>query len=347
MTIFLAIVAFCVIIIVHELGHFLVAKAFKMNVYEFSIGMGPAIFKKRGKKTDFTLRLLPIGGSVQLGEDEESEDPNAFVNKPVWQRMLVIVAGAVMNIVLGLIVCAVSILSSGRVVTSEIGGFYDNSLSDSFLQKGDKIVSINGLPIWSDKDISYALQNTVARASEDDTHVSYDFVVDRNGQVVALDDVQFKIRHLEDGEKSIYLDFFVYANDLTFGNVAEYTFRTSASYGRLVLMSLLDLIRGNYGLNDLSGPIGVVSAVSEIPLVDIHKLLSMITLITINIGIFNLLPIPALDGARFLFLLIEAIRRKPVPPKYEGVVHLIGFGALMILMLVVTFNDIVRVFTGG
>lgn len=347
MTIFLAILSFCIIIIVHELGHFLVAKAFKMNVYEFSIGMGPVIFRKRGKKTDFSLRFLPIGGSVQLGEDEESEDPNAFINKPVWQRMLVIVAGAVMNLILGLIVCAASILSSGRVVTNEIGGFYDNSASSSYLQEGDRIVSINGLSVWSDRDISYALQNTVAKASDDDTHVSYDFVVDRNGQSVVLDDVEFAIRRLEDGSKSIYLDFYVYANSLSFSNTVEYTFRTSVSYGRLVVMSLIDLIRGNYGLNDLSGPIGVVSAVSDIPLVDIDQLLSMIALITINIGIFNLLPIPALDGARFLFLLIEAIRRKPVPLKYEAIVHFVGFAALMILMLVVTFNDIFRVFGGG
>ena len=347
MTIFLAIVAFCVIIVVHEMGHFFVAKAFKMKVYEFSIGMGPVILKKKGKDTLYSLRLLPIGGSVQLGEDEESDDPAAFVNKPVWQRMLVIVAGAVMNIVLGIIVCAVSILSSGQVVTSEIGGFYDNSSTSGFLQEGDKIVSINGLSIWSDRDIAYALQNSVAKASEDVDHVLYDFVVDRNGERVEVNDVQFSIRRLENGKSSVYLDFYVFAHPLDFSNTIEYSFRTAASYARLVLMSFADLLRGTYGLNDLSGPVGVVSSVSQIPLVNIAQLLSIISLVTINVGIFNLLPIPALDGARFLFLLIEAIRRKPVPSKYEGIIHFIGFAALMLLMLVVTFNDIFRLFNGG
>lgn len=348
MTIVLAILAFCVIIIVHEMGHFFVAKACGMKVFEFSIGMGPTILKKQGKETVYSLKLLPIGGSVQLGEDDEDcEDPRAFRNKPVWQRMLVIVAGAIMNIILGIIICAIAIICSGRVVSNEIGGFYENSSTSQTLQQGDRITAINGLPIWSSTDISYALSNSVAHKTDNNDYVAYNFTVDRNGQTMTFDDVRFTVRKTEGKSDSLYLDFYVNAYNLNFGNVFVNSFQTAASYGRLVIISLFDLIKGTYGLNDLSGPVGVVSVISEIPLVNVQQLLSMIALITINIGLFNLLPIPALDGARFLFLLIEAIRRKPVPAKYEGMVHFIGFAALMLLMLFVTFNDIVRLVTGG
>lgn len=350
----LAIIAFCVIIIIHEMGHFFAAKACGMKVSEFSLGMGPRIFVKKGKETQYTIKLLPIGGSVQLGEDEESDDPRSFRNKPVWQRMIVLAAGPVMNLILGVIICAITLIVSGRVVTSEIGGFRgDEPVSSGYLQAGDEIVEINGLSIWSSMDISYALQNSAQKAAADTEYITYDFKVKRNGETVALNDVKFAVAKSEDGSASVVLDFYVIAHKTDFGNVFVYSFKEAATYGRLVWISLIDLISGTYGLNDLSGPVGVVSAItqtanaSEDMRINITNLLSMIALITINLGIFNLLPIPALDGSRILFLIIELFRRKPMKPEHEGIVHFIGFAALMLLMVVVTFNDIVKLFTGG
>lgn len=352
--IILAIIAFCVIIIIHEMGHFFAAKACGMKVSEFSLGMGPRIFVKKGKETQYTIKLLPIGGSVQLGEDEESDDPRNFRNKPVWQRMIVLAAGPIMNLILGVIICAITLIISGRVVTSEVGGFRgDEPVSSQYLQSGDEIVEINGLSIWSSMDISYALQNSAQKASADTKYITYDFKVKRDGEIIALNDVKFAVAQSEAGNCSVVLDFYVIAHKTNCGNVFIYSFKEAATYGRLVWISLIDLISGTYGINDLSGPVGVVTAITQTASasaemrINITNLLSMISLITINLGIFNLLPIPALDGSRILFLVIELFRRKPMKPEHEGIVHFIGFAALMILMVVVTFNDIVKLFTGG
>lgn len=350
--IILAVLAFCIIIIIHEMGHFFAAKACGMKVGEFSLGMGPKILKKQGKETLYTVKLLPIGGSVQLGEDEESDDPRSFRNKPVWQRIIVLAAGPVMNLILGVIICAIVIIVNGRVVTSEIAGFIgDAPTSNSYLQEGDEIIEINGHSVWSSMDISYALQNSAMRAGEQEEHLVYSFKVRRDGELYSYDNVSFALRKNEDGSSSVMLDFAVTAQQLDFGNVFIYSFKEAATYGRLVWISLLDLIRGTYGLNDLSGPIGTVNAITQSATasadmrVNIVSLLSMIALITINLGVFNLLPVPALDGARILFLLIELIRRKPMKPEHEGMVHFVGFAALMLLMLVVTFNDVIKLFS--
>ncbi|MCM1054125.1 MAG: site-2 protease family protein [Bacteroides sp.] len=354
MFIILAILAFCIIIIIHEMGHFFAAKSCGMKVSEFSLGMGPRIFKKQGKETLYTVKLLPIGGSVQLGEDEESDDPRSFRNKPVWQRIIVLAAGPVMNLILGVLVCAIAIIISGRVVSSQIGGFRgDRPVSNQYLKAGDEILEINGHSIWSSMDISYALQNSAMKADPQDRYMSYSFKVKRDGETVQLDNVQFDLIQDENSGTKVVFDFYVNAYRLDFGNVFVYSFKEAATYGRLVWVSLLDLLKGTYGLNDLSGPVGTVTAISQTASAganmkeNITNLMSMIALITINLGIFNLLPVPALDGSRILFLVVEIIRRKPMKPEHEGMVHFVGFAALMLLMLVVTFNDIVRLVSGG
>ena len=223
-------------------------------------------------------------------------------------------------------------------------------MSSNYLQAGDEILEINGHSIWSSMDISYALQNSAMKAGEQDDHMIYSFKVRRDGEIVSFDNVKFALRKKADGSSSVALDFAVAAYELDFGNVFVYSFKEAATYGRLVWISLIDLIRGTYGLNDLSGPIGTVSAITQSATasadmrMNIVSLLSMIALITINLGVFNLLPVPALDGARILFLLIELVRRKPMKPEHEGMVHFVGFAALMLLMLVVTFNDVVKLF---
>lgn len=351
-TIILAILAFCLMIIIHEMGHFFAAKACGMKVSEFSLGMGPRLFKKQGKETLYTIKLLPLGGSVQLGEDEESDDPRSFRNKPVWQRMIVLAAGPVMNLILGIILCAVVIILSGIVITPEIAKFSgENPVSSQYLQEGDEIVSINGHSVWSSMDISYALQNKAMKTEENQEYISYSFKVKRDGEIIDLDNVRFAAVKNENGN-SVAVDFVVRAYKINFGNVFTYSFREAASYGRLVWISLGDLISGTYGLNDLSGPVGTVSVITQTTASGANfrenavNFLSMVAFITINLGIMNLLPIPALDGSRIIFLIIELIRRKPMKPEHEGIVHFIGFAALMLLMLVITFNDIVKLVTG-
>lgn len=351
-TIVLAILAFCLMIIIHEMGHFFAAKACGMKVSEFSLGMGPRLFKIQGKETLYTVKLLPLGGSVQLGEDEESDDPRSFRNKPVWQRMIVLAAGPVMNLVLGVVICAVVIIISGIVITPEIAKFGgDNPVSSEYLQEGDEIISINGHSIWSSMDISYALQNKAMKADENEKFISYSFKVKRDGETITLDDVRFAAVSSERGN-SVSVDFIVRAYKINFGNLFAYSFKEAASYGRLVWISLIDLVSGTYGLNDLSGPVGTVSVITQTTTSGANfkenavNFLSMVAFITINLGIMNLLPIPALDGSRIIFLVIELIRRRPIKPEHEGIVHFIGFAALMLLMLVITFNDIIKLVTG-
>lgn len=348
MDIVITILVFFSIIIIHELGHFTAARIFKMNVDEFTIGMGPRLFKIQGKHTLFSFRLLPIGGAVQLGEDFESDDPNSFRNKPVWQRMIVIVAGALMNLVLGLIVCIISVSMEKQIATTQVSVFYENSVSSEKLTVGDKILEVNGMDIWTTMDISYCFQNTAAKADENANRLYFDMKVLRNGEKILLEDVPFALNTSEDRSAGIVIDFAVQPVKKNFITVNSAAFRTALTEGRLIWITLFDLITGTYGINDLSGPVGVVTTMSDAyKTMSVDRFLILVAFITINIGIMNLLPIPALDGARFVFLLIEAIRRKPIPAEKEGIVHFIGFAALMILMLIVTFNDISRLFTGG
>lgn len=345
MSIVIAVIAFAVIIVVHECGHFLAARAFKMTVHEFAIGMGPCIFRKKGKRTDFCLRALPIGGAVQLDEDLENDDPNSFRNKPVWQRMIVIVAGAFMNLVLGLIICICGTLASANIATTQISGFKDNSVSNKYLQLGDEITKINGMSIWTTMDISYSFQNSVGKSDENTKAMYFDIEVKRGGEYVQLENVPFEfVQGSEERSDGIVIDFYVNPAEKNFFSVISDASRTFMTEARLIWITLIDLVTGTYGINDLSGPVGVVSTIGQASSLGLSSLLTMIAFITINIGIFNLLPIPALDGARFVFLLIEAIRRKPMKAEHEGMVHFIGLAALMLLMLVVTFNDVVKLF---
>ncbi len=353
LSIIIAVLVFCVIILLHELGHFLAAKACGIYVKEFAFGMGPVILRKRGKETDYVIRALPIGGSCSFeGEDggyvEEGEEPNprAFNRKPVWQRMIVILAGPLMNLILGYIVVIISLICSTAIASTTIAQFKEQSISSSYLMQGDEILSVDGLPIFSISDVTYKLQSSDRK--NDQGNLVFDFVVRRNGEKVLLKDVEFLTETNEDGSTGIYFDFLVYRLDKNFKNVVVTGFKESCSTARLIIMTLIDMVRGKYGLNDLSGPIGVGTVISEaVSKYTFAELMSIVSLITINVGVFNLLPIPALDGARFLFLLVELIRRKPAKPEVEGMVHFVGFALLMVMMLVVTFNDIFKLATGG
>lgn len=357
MSIVIAILVFCVIILLHEFGHFIAAKACGIYVKEFAMGMGPALLRKKGKETEYVIRLFPIGGFCAFegedggaSEEEKRLNPRAFNAKPVWQRMIVIVAGPVMNLILGFIVVIIMMCCMDYLPSTTIHSFEDQSVSSEQLMPGDEILSIDGLPIFTDTDISYKLLNSDRK--NENGNLVYDFKVRREGAVITLRDVEFMTTEREDGTTGVYFDFIILGQKKTFTSVLSQSWRESCSTARIIVMTLIDLVRGKYGLNDLSGPIGVGSVISD-AVTDAVKtfspiqLLYIISLITINVGVFNLLPIPALDGARFIFLLIELIRRKPVKPEVEGTIHAVGMALMLVLMVVVTFGDIRKLFTGG
>jgi regulator of sigma E protease len=287
--------------------------------------------------------MLPIGGFCSMGEDEDRDDPNSFRRKPVWAKMAVIVAGACMNVVLGFFVCIISFIVSGKGVTTQIVYFADDAVSPQYgLQLGDTITRVNGMKIFTSRDIIYQLTN--------DEDGIVDFTVKRDGETVQLDAVHFPMTTDEEtGKQVLTYDFKVLSEKITITNILPYSLKATAYYARVVLMSLRDLISGKYGINDLQGPVGIVSVIGsavESTGIDWDFLLQMAALITINIGIFNLLPIPALDGGRFVLLIVEAIRRKPMKAEVEGMIHFVGLALLMVLVIVVTFNDVKNLFVG-
>ena len=304
--------------------------------------MGPAVFKKKKGETTYAVRCLPIGGYVSMeGEDENSTDERAFNNKPLLQRILIVAAGAIMNLILGLIIMAVLLSTTKDLIgTNTIHSFYDGATSVNYgLQAGDKIVKIDGHKVFSERDLSFLMGR-----SQDGV---IDFTVERNGEKVELNDVKFQTTE-QNGVTLITYDFIIVGEKPTFKNVVKNSFTQSASIARLVWLSLFDIATGRYGASELAGPVGTVDIIADVTAAaatdrNMDNLLFIMALITINIGVANLLPLPALDGGRLFFLIIEAIRRKPINPKYEGYVHAAGLALLMLLMVFVTYNDIVRI----
>ena len=341
-----ALLFFGVIIMIHECGHFACAKLFKVKVNEFSLGMGPALFKKRKGDTLYAVRLFPIGGYVAMeGEDDASEDDRAFNKKPVWQKMIIVVAGALMNLILGFILMVLLLTTSTDLIgTNTIKEFYPDAMSSQYgLQAGDRFVEIDGHHVWSELDLSFLMSR-----SQDGV---FDFVVERDGEKVTLNDVHFATEQ-QNGITLIQYDFIIIGEQPGFLNIVKNAFTQSASIVRMVWLSVFDLVTGRYGMSELAGPVGTVDIIADVTAQAVSSgsltnLLTIMAFITINVGVANLLPLPALDGGRFLFLAVEAVRRKPVNPKYEGYVHAAGLALLLLLMVVVTYNDIARIVHGA
>ena len=343
--ILLAILFFGLVITFHEFGHFTFAKLFGVRVNEFSIGMGPVLFKKQKGETQYSFRALPIGGYVAMeGEDEDSDDERAFNNKPLWQRMIVVAAGATVNLLMGVIIVAIMLCQTDLIGTPQIHSFYDNALSaQTGLQEKDTILKINGKRVFSQQDLSFLMMR--------DSDGVMDFTVERDGEKVELKDVKFKTSPIEgqDNVVNIEYDFIITGVKPTFLSVTKNAVLESVSIGRMVWMSLLDLITGKYGIAEVSGPIGVVDFVADAAStssqnMDWTPLLMIMALISINIGVFNLLPIPALDGGRLFFMFIELIIRRPIPQKFEKWVHAVGLILLLGFMVVISFKDIFYLF---
>jgi len=410
-----AILLFAVVIMIHEFGHFMWAKIFKVKVNEFALGFGPAIIKKQIGETLYAIRLIPFGGFCAMeGEDEESESDRSFGAKSPLKRMIIVAAGAFNNLVLGLVLVGVMLGLAGSYSTATVENFYcplgdvsfngivdedditlvtdyinektefdnaqlaysdmdkDGKVTESDLElikeksadetqnkprsyvtglrKGDKIVNVNGRFVNNASDLSYMMMS-----SKDN---SLEMTVIREGEKVILPSVEFNMAEYE-GKTYIQNDFAVKTEELTIKkplSFVKYTFMESASIARTVWMSLFDLITGRFGLNDIMGPVGLVTTVSETvsnaasssePLLGLESIFYIMGLITINLGVMNLLPIPALDGGRLVFLLVECIARRKLSTKVEAIINSVTFILLMALILLVTGNDIIRLIRGG
>ena len=364
-TLIAALMVFSAVIAIHEFGHFTVAKLCGIQVNEFSIGMGPALWKKIYKGTQYSLRALPVGGYVALEGEEspesqqaeaargerEAEDANPVPPEqrtgiplgeaPVWQRALVMVAGAFMNFVLGFVVLVILVAAQEGAITSKtIYSIDDGALcGQTGLQAGDEIVAVNGRRCFVANDILYELVRTEAYRA--------DFTVKRSGQKVELPDVQFDTWQDEDGQTHMSLGFVVYGIQKTPLNVLKEAWNSTLYYGRIVFTSLADLVRGRESINNLSGPVGIVTAIGQAASYGWQDLLELLALITINLGVFNLLPFPALDGGKVVFLLIEGVTGHAVPEKLQGSLTIGAFALLFGLMLFATYNDIIRLLTGA
>lgn len=328
-----AVLLFLLIIVVHEFGHFISAKALGVRVNEFAVGFGPTLFKWQGKETKYSVKLIPFGGYCAMeGEDEESNDARAFCNKAAWRRFIIVAAGAIFNIILGLAIIMFYFAPASGIATTTVDYFGEGATSvTTGLKSGDTILKVDGRSCLTATEIDYAF--TAVKDNK------IDLLVKRNGKKVLLENVEFQIDEY-DGVKFLKRDFvYTYAKN-NFKTFIVQSLKYTASYGRTVWFSLVDLIGGRYSLNAVSGPVGVASALGQATKIGLDALLPMLCLITINLGIFNLLPIPALDGGRLVFILYEMIFRKPVPQKYEALVHGIGFAVLMLFIAFVTLKDI-------
>lgn len=438
--ILIGVLLFELIIFIHEFGHFITAKKSGIKVNEFSLGMGPKIFSFGKGETKYSLRIFPIGGFCAMeGEDEESPEPRAFNNAKVWKRMIVVIAGAVMNIILGFVLMFVVVVQQDAYSSTEVQSFPATSFSScTGLQSGDVIKEINGYGISTSMDFNYPISTAelktvdgstleiykedcgnnlynmavslvqdknnklsdeqvskvnellskstneivkakskedafsvyenyykkindacgikdykVERIVEKETRKRYtaDILVERNGEEKLLKNVQFFTYTTKDNsDPQVSIDFYVKPIEKTFGSVISQTFKQTISTCKMIYASLGGLLTGKFGLKDMSGPIGIASAVTTVAseslssgfMSAVNSIIYVMMIITVNLGLFNMLPFPALDGGRFVFLIIEAIRGKSVPRKVEAIVNGIGMGLLILLMILITANDIFK-----
>ncbi|MBR1823159.1 MAG: site-2 protease family protein [Ruminococcus sp.] len=349
MGIIIALLIFGLIVTVHEFGHFICAKLSGIRVLEFSVGMGPKLLQKQKGETKYSLRAIPMGGYCAMeGEDSETDDERGFRNAKLWKRMIVLAAGACMNFVLGFVLLVIMSCMMTDIPTTEIKGFAGERAEDgsvtyyaesyeSGLRHGDRFYEIDDIRIFSDLDLNYVLSTTKL-----DKH---EITVIRDGEKMELSDVKFH-NNMEGGGM---IDFGLVYKGKNPLSILKCSGGYFMSMSHLVGMSLKQLVSGEVSKEEISGPVGVVDTISEVAeesesvLDAIFNLLYMTSLITINVGIFNLLPIPALDGGRLLFCLIELVRRKPVKPEHEGYVHAAGMVLLIGVMIFATHNDIIKI----
>ncbi|KUJ91503.1 MAG: putative membrane-associated zinc metalloprotease [Thermoanaerobacter thermocopriae] len=328
MTILISIIVLSVLVMFHEFGHFIVAKLSGARVNEFSIGFGPRLFKKKYGETEYSFRALLFGGYVALeGEDEKSNDPRAIVNKPWPVRLAVFAAGPLMNILLAFLLLFIVFFNIGSPIPQVKSVMEGYPAEKAGIVPGDKIVMVNNTKINTWEELEKAISS--------------------NGERVLTIEIQRGNQILQKQVKPI---FDKNASKVMIGIVPDYersislAFKTAINQTILIILSLVMLVTGKVSVNDIMGPVGIVQAVGTVAKTGVINLLAFSALISVNLGLFNLLPLPALDGGRILFVLAEAIRGKPLPPEKEGYIHYLGFLLLIALLIFVTYRDILRIF---
>ena len=341
------ILLFGLLIAVHEGGHFLTAKLLGVQVNEFAIGMGPALFSRKKGETLYSLRALPMGGYCAMeGEDEETGNPRSFSSKSLWRKIIILAAGSVMNFVAGFVLVAILFAVSGSYTVPVIRDFMDGfpCAGENGLMPGDRILSVNGHKVSIYSDLTAQLN--AAAGSE-----TMDLVVGRDGEKVVLDDLPLTPReYTVDGQTVTMYGIYFTVEEATFPGLMTQSWHTCWYFAKAVWSGLAMLVSGQVGLNDMSGPVGIVSYLGEAGsqggslAAGLQNVCYIIALIAVNLAIMNLLPIPALDGGRIFLLLVGEVwflfSGKKIPPQYEAWIHGVGFSLLILLMVAVTFSDI-------
>ena len=340
-----AILLFAVLIFVHELGHFAAAKAVGIEVKEFALGMGPAIIKKKKGETLYSLRCLPIGGYCKMdGEDEESESDKAFYRQAPWKRIVVLLAGGIMNLLTGLIVCIVLMSQVSEFVVPQVESVVAGGGAETAgILPGDTIYKVDNTRINTQADVRYGLYKTK------DKPVNVTVVRDGEKKTFAV------VPQYSETDKQYLLGYRGAVVKNNFWVTIKNGYYDTVFFSKTILETLGGLITGKVSVSNMSGPVGIVSEIGgavgqaaqstgEAARLGWLNLWSLFLMITINLGLFNLLPFPALDGGRIVFVIVEAIRKKALSPEKEGIAHLAGFGFLILLIIFVTSQDIWRLF---
>lgn len=342
-----AILVFGVLIAVHELGHFMAAKACGVRVNEFSIGMGPALWKKQKGETQYSLRLFPVGGFCAMeGEEEDSDDPTALNNQGFWAKLLIFAAGAAMNFIAGLLIILVLYADARAFYVPVVAGFAEGCPLESTdgLQEGDRLLRIDGEKVYVYSDISLLMGLNKTGA--------FDLQIERNGEVITFRDFTMERREYTDQNGKAYTGYGLYfgAEEATLGRKLSYSWNNAMDFVRLVRLSLQMLVTGQAGVKDLSGPVGIVSTMTQVgeqaatTRAAVENIAYLAALIAVNLAVMNLLPLPALDGGKIFFLVINAVSmqlfKKQIPAKYENYIHFAGLILLLALMAVITFSDV-------
>jgi len=351
MSVLFAILLFSFLIFIHEFGHFAAAKLSGVQVNEFALFMGPAIFKKQVGETLYTVRTIPIGGYCAMeGEDEDTDNPRSFQKAAVWKRMIILVAGAAMNFLAGLLLLGIVYAPAQQFAVPVIDFFEEGCVleGEQGLWAGDRILELDGEKIYLSSDFTMLLSLKSGEV--------HDIVVERDGKRVFLDDFHLVKAEFPDGNggTSLRYGFSFSLEEANFANKLEYTWKTALNTVRTVRLSLQMLLTGKAGLSDMGGPVMIVDQMAEVADASptaLDALLNMLYFggfIAINLAVMNLLPIPALDGGRVVGLLItagiEAVTRKKLNPKYEGYIHGAGMILLLGLMAAIMFKDIFVIF---
>lgn len=347
-----------ILVIIHEGGHYLAARACGVGIMEFSVGFGPVIFRKKGKYNDFCLRLLPIGGYVSMIGEDDTEIPEEHLGKPsindkkTWQKMLIVLAGPFMNILLSVLLMASLVITSESILSPTVAQFVDEQISEERglpvntssqygLEINDKILEVNGKKIYVYYDYAYFIQSM--------GNEPVDLLVERSGEQVLLEDVCFPTFE-QNGVVYGQTDFLVYTKEKTFANVCYEAFWQPVSTIRTTVQGIIDTFSGRYGISGVSGIVGMGDAMSEV--IDsgesikdiITSLLNFMVLISLSLGICNLIPLPALDGGRFVIYAIEGIIRRRLNEKAVTISIAVSMALLLLLMIVITFKDIFFLF---